>query len=692
VRWTIAKKLSYGFLGIIALLCLGGCLTSWQMTQIIHAQRLTACRTQEMKASYEILSAVSQLNGALRGYIIARLNNDPDESARLHGMIDHLWTDVDTAIGTLQGLDPNLRSEEVRQRLPALIADLQETRSAQYEYLRLEEGGDEGAHQASLSINLSSVLWAEKVRSGARTLVNVVTQAANRESSHAVLVSTIALVSAVLIAVVFGSIASAAAFLASRRLKTAVPTLVSHARQISSGNLDIEALDTASDDEIGDLDRSFSEMVNYLRDMASHSEAIASGNLAIQIHPRSPQDALGNAFVQMRGGLETLVVESRESAAEVATASGQLASASDTLAGIGEDSEGRLNQVSSTMHEMSVGLQNMVQSARLQAERVAETTASTTQMAASVDRIAESTSRLLELCDRSRSETANGMDAMQRTESGLRRIESVNQVTQENSRILEQKTGTIRNISAFIEELAEQTNLLALNAAIEAARAGEHGAGFGVLAGELTKLAGRSADSAHEIAELILSIQKEAARADAQTLDSTRAVAEGLELADELRLSFANIATTVADVFQHAQEIGQATRQQASGSSLIAEASTHLNQLTQEMASAIEEQATATRQVVSSMDSLLGGSREISSSSAQLAVSASQMSQMSQSLLHLMERFSLPERRSFAGRSSELREPRARSLAAPPSKAAHFTHSRLVPRPHGENPAMSHRP
>jgi methyl-accepting chemotaxis protein len=290
----------------------------------------------------------------------------------------------------------------------------------------------------------------------------------------------------------------------------------------------------------------------------------------------------------------------------------------------------------------------MVESARMQAQRVSEASSSTHEMAASVELIAQSVSGLTGLCERSRGEVATGLEGMQRTEQGLHRIESVNRVAKENSRALEVKTATIRRISSFIEEIAEQTHLLALNAAIEAARAGEHGAGFGVLAHELTKLANRSAESAHEIADLVVSIQNEAARADNELVESTVAVEEGLQLAKELRLSFSNIATAVADVSQHAQEIDRATRQQAAGSNQIAKASSHLEQLTQEIASAIEQQAASTKQAVGAMDALLGGSREVSSSSAELAVSAGQMSRMSQSLLQLMERFTLPDNRPVA--------------------------------------------
>jgi methyl-accepting chemotaxis protein len=641
-NWTIAKKLSTGFLTIIGLLALGSCFTFWQMAQIIHAQKVAECRIHEMKASYEILSAVGQINGALRGYIIARLNNDPDETTRLHTMIDHLWTDIDSAAGVLQNLDPGLRSAEVQQNLPRLLGEIQDARRAQYEYLRLEEGGDEGAHQASVSVNTSSVLWAENVRSSARALVDSITAATNRESRSAVYFSTFALIMAVVIAVIVAGIATAAAVLASRRLSTAVPVLISHARQISCGNLAIGDLATGSPDEIGDLDRSFAEMVAYLREMAAHSEAIASGDLAIEVHPRSSEDTLGHAFVQMRNGLETLVRESRERATEVASSSVQLADASERLARVGEHSGVRVNEVTGTMHEMSINLHNMVESARTQAQRVAESSSSVEEMALSVDRIAERSSRLLQLCDRSRQESTNGTDAMQRTESGLHRIESVNRVAKENSKILEQKTATISRISAFIEELAEQTNLLALNAAIEAARAGEHGAGFAVLAGELSKLAARSAESAHEIDELVVDIRKEAIRSEEQTLESTRAVSEGLRLAVELRQSFANIASAVEDVHRHASEIGDATKQQAAGSSLIAQATSHLNQLTQEMASAIEEQAASTKNVVSNMDAMLEGSREISSSSSELAVSAELMSRMSRHLLDIMDRFRIP--------------------------------------------------
>src|ERR1700751_2104816 len=410
----------------------------------------------------------------------------------------------------------------------------------------------------------------------------------------------------------------------------------------NTGDLDhnIE-VDTTRQDEIGELARTFANMVTYLKEMAAVSEAIANGDLMVQVEPRSKQDTLGHAFQQMVESLRGLVRSVRDLASQVASASSQVAGASDESAKISLQGSSAIDEVTSTMHEMSVNVQNMVKSTQTQASSVSETSASIDQMVASIQRVADTAKVLLDISNRSREEVHSGITTMDKATDGLNKINITIRSSGEIIGILGQRADDIGKIIEVIDDLAEQTNLRALNAAIEAARAGEHGLGFAVVADEVRKLAEKSAQSTKEISELIQSIQKEARKAVENMDRSTDIVNEGLNLGQELNAALRKISNVVTEVYKFAQEIGAATNQQSHGSSQIARATTRLNEITHEINSAVEEQASGAQAVVKAMERMRQLTQQSTSGSTELAASAAQRSKMSRELLDSMDRFSL---------------------------------------------------
>ncbi|HTC20692.1 MAG TPA: methyl-accepting chemotaxis protein, partial [bacterium] len=126
------------------------------------------------------------------------------------------------------------------------------------------------------------------------------------------------------------------------------------------------------------------------------------------------------------------------------------------------------------------------------------------------------------------------------------------------------KSGTeIGQVIKVITSIAEQTNLLALNATIEAARAGEAGKGFAVVANEIKELARETARSTGDISQKIEAIQ-------GNTQASVTAIGKITDIINQVNDISNTIASAVEEQTATTNEIGRNITQAARGSSEIA--------------------------------------------------------------------------------------------------------------------------
>ena len=82
-----------------------------------------------------------------------------------------------------------------------------------------------------------------------------------------------------------------------------------------------------------------------------------------------------------------------------------------------------------------------------------------------------------------------------------------NQKLEEAVKNLVGSSENVRELVKEIDDIADQTNMLAINAAIEAAHAGQAGASFAVVAQEVRKLSGQSAQTGKNISSLATAIE-----------------------------------------------------------------------------------------------------------------------------------------------------------------------------------------
>ncbi|NIZ90143.1 PAS domain S-box protein [Kineosporiaceae bacterium B12] len=175
------------------------------------------------------------------------------------------------------------------------------------------------------------------------------------------------------------------------------------------------------------------------------------------------------------------------------------------------------------------------------ARSTADMTVSVRGLVGSTSDIAKSSGMATELAHETHANAEQGVEALRAA------LEAID--------LIQRSSSSISKIVRVMGEIANQTNLLAFNASIEAARAGDHGVGFSIVAGEVRKLAERSAEAAQQIGKLIE--------------ESEDRVAQGAQVSKRAEQAFERIVTSVAKTNDAIRTISDRTRVQQETSETV---------------------------------------------------------------------------------------------------------------------------
>ena len=296
---------------------------------------------------------------------------------------------------------------------------------------------------------------------------------------------------------------------------------------------------------------------------------------------------------------------------------GDLAMAMNIMANSLNELINDINNVSTSLATAASEILNatldMTNNCNEQADKASIISVATEEMTATVNEVAHQSSTAASSASESGMQATTGGQVVTQTVQGINLLSEAVNATAGMVNQLGERSTEIGNVIQVINGIAEQTNLLALNAAIEAARAGEQGRGFAVVADEVRTLAARTTEATQEVAKSIGAIQTD-------TSAVINSINQGIEQAEK-SVALANKAGESLETIMAGTE--------------------NIEAMITSIAAACEQQSATTIEISRDVVAISTSSSEILAVTNQTSEKASRMSELSDEMKNLVQRFKL---------------------------------------------------
>lgn len=345
-----------------------------------------------------------------------------------------------------------------------------------------------------------------------------------------------------------------------------------------------------------------------LRQVKERLIKIADGQLGLEpIETKSIDE-----FADLVTTTNTMNTHLREMIENVTTSTLEITNQSDNLTNTSYTVGEGVEQISSTLQEMSAGSESQAVNATVLSEQMAMFTQSIMEISNKGEDVTINAQNIFNM-------SQNGYNLMLKSSTQMTEIDKLVQNAVTRVHQLESQSLEVSKLVEVIKEVAAQTNLLALNASIEAARAGEHGKGFAVVANEVRTLAEQVHDSVQEITTIVNSVQTETS-AVANTLNQGyEEVVQGARQINETQQTFTEMNNGLEVVTNDITNVLHLIKDMSDTATTVNDKVQEIAAISEESAAGIEQTSAATQEVHSSMEVVATSAKDLQNISNQLA-------------------------------------------------------------------------